>query len=547
MAFELGIVLNDQFLHFNQQNQAIARRNVGTALLQQGWNPAISTPGNNLFNHERFYEPVEESVHFQLFASGIDAPARIHRRILEIDRFMKRISYRDRAPEMPPAFMFYAVSGIAGTPNNYTVATSGNFVSPILSAQLILPEQYMRTIHLKMALDVEARIVRNGLWVDAAAYAYRNIRTSTTGTVRTPATFTITNFQNLSPYVNTLDVRVSGFKSVSGRYYLPRGYTIFHEADQAIAHQLNIGLLTYPASQFSTVSDGGVNITRYTPTTTGYVPFVSPGDSYPTIGTGSFPQLTGVSETYQMYLSVRTSGVNTTFAIQPMFVPFVSITGNTIESYGRETIISNILKPTPIYLGELKSHYRGAATMAFRVRRITGSGYLDFHSLVIVRDDKAQAVYHEFPQAVSGFLNASTNPIESFLNIEGNTMGSLYPADTTGKYGRGPYANDGASIRLSPTENQKPDTVASADDRAYSLFPFLGNHAMPFQFNTRFGFEDPTFEDTATMSIYDLGVTLLWCGGSTDQAWRFTYPSGIFHANVFANMAGLWPTVPRLQ
>jgi hypothetical protein len=550
MPFQLGIVQNQQFLHFNQQTISGARYNVGTALLQQGWNPAISIPGANLFNHERFYEPVEESIHFQMFASGIDAPSRIHRRMLEIDRYMKRISYRERAPEMPPAFLFYSVSGVQlfspADQTSFNLATPGTFVSPIISAQLILPEEYMRTIHLKMALDVEARIVRNGLFVDAEKYAYRNIKRSVGIPSHIPATFTVSGFTNLSPYVNTLDVRVDGFKNVSGRYWLPRGYTIYHDIGDSIVATASLALMNSPNAQFTTVTESSVPIVRYTPTTTGYTPFVAQGDLHLPTTTVNFASVAGESRTFQVFATVRSSGVNTSFALQPMVTPYVTIGGNSIEAYGRETIISNIMKPTPIYLGEVKTQYRNSASIHFRMRRITGSGVLDFHTITIIRDDKVQAVYHDFPQFVSGFLNVSTNPADALLNIEGNTMGALHPANDFSNYGRGAYADEGASIRLSSLDAQPASGILVSDSKAYTL-SYLGNHAMPYQFGTHLGFENPYIEPNTPGQEYKLGITLLWCGGNSEQSWRFTYPSGVFSTNVWANMAGLWPTVPRLQ
>jgi hypothetical protein len=429
---------------------------------------------------------------------------------------------------------------------NFNLATPGTFISPIQSAQLILPEEYMRTIHLKMALDVEARIVRNGLWVDAEKYAYRNLKRNDTIPKHVPTTFTISGFSNLSPYVNTLDVRISGFKNISGRYYLPRGYTIYHDDGDGVVAAMSTAQMAFPNSQFTTVTDNSVSITRYTPTTTGFTPFVAQGDSHGPTSTVTFESKTGESRTFQVFLTVRCSGVDTAYAIQPMVTPYVTIGGNSIESYGRETVISNLTKPTAIYLGEVKTQYRNAATIHFRARRITGNGWLDFNTMAIVRDDKVQAVYHDFPQTVSGFLNVSSNPAESLLNIEGNTMGAMYPASDTGPYGRMAYANEGASIRLSSLDSQTASGILTNDSKAYTL-AYLGNHAMPYQFGTRLGFENTGIETQIPGQDYKLGISLLWCGGSTDGAWRFTYPSGIFSAHVWANMAGLWPTVPRLQ
>lgn len=573
---QLGITtqMGGSYFGFNSNNLSFATpNNVHTALPKGGWVPAVAQYGNNVYAQRRLYDPVEEKIKFQIYASGNDAGARIHHELRRLSFILDRAKKAQKNLEVNYPLLYYAVSGVSTSPSN-TLSTTV-FTSLVYDGKIVLPEDYTQVIYLKKALDVELTVLRDGLWFPPAAYAdlqmYSGIRTgldfdSNNFIGNQTYTFDTRGFKrgtlmDFSDFANGIDVNIGPFPSVNNFYYMPQGYVIYHAGtrDHGIARPFADELGgTVKGSLDSSITqvthDTAQYYARHNPLSSGWVTFMPP-DIYRSSMVLKSPDLsyTGTfagqyTHTHHVFGEFATSGT-VSFVLQPMLQ---SESGPDQAFYGQETILSSMQYPEYVYLGVINtSSEQNNLLMNYRTRRISGSGALHVKEFHVFSNENTKITKLLPPVTFSGIINPHSLSVKpsGWLSLFHNYAGLTGQPNTSSLYNSRPStAANGPTVRL-VTENV--DNFLSNLDDPYDFYVpnfaynvnAIGDYGSLLETKTFFG---GTQYGTADNGTIDINVTLLWAQGSNRNSWRFTYPSGLFDPYVYVYLTPYYPVIPRL-
>lgn len=572
---QLGITtqMGGTYFGFNSNSFAFATpNNVHTALPKEGWVPAVAQYNSNVYTPRGLYDPVEEKIKFQVYASGIDAGARIHHEIRRLAFILDRAKRAKRDSEVNYPLLYYAVSGISSTPGN-TLSTT-MFTSLVYEAKLVLPSNYTEVIYLKKALDVELTVLRDGLWFPPAAYADLQMVSG----IRTGLSFSPENFLgnqtytfdtrglkngtllDFSDFANGIDVNIGPFPSVNNLYYMPQGYVVYHAGtrDHGIARPFADDGGLYIGALDSSITiiehETGNYFARHNPVSSGWVTFMAPGQyrtsmildspdsSYSSTFAGQY------THTHHVFGEFVTSG-SVSFTLQPMLQ---SESGPDQAFYGQEVVLTGMQYPEYVYLGVINtSSEQNNLIMNYRTRRIAGSGALHVKEFHVFSNENTSITKLLPPATFSGIINPFTLALKpsGWLSLFHNYAGLTGQPNTSSLYNSRPSAAaNGPTVRL-VTENVENFLSNIADPYDFYVQNFaysvnaVGNYGNLLETKAFFGGVGYGIADTG---VIDINITLLWAQGSNRNSWRFTYPSGYFDPYVYLYITPYYPTIPRL-